>query len=338
VNANRFTSLIVDATGTTTLTGTNIFTGTTTVNGGKLLINGNSSAATGAVAINGTSTLGGTGSVGGAITVASTATLDPGVTTGTLTATGNATVAGTLAIQLNGSSADQLAVTGTLDISTATLAISPIGIGATQSAYIIAKYGTLSGAAFANVSGLPSGYTLNYAYNDGVSTNNIALVGPVTSTPYSTWAGTTYGLTGGDALPGADSDGDGVKNIVEFALNGNPTSGSNNGLTSTLIQDASAPAGNELTYTLAVRDGATFSSGAGGSQTATVDGVIYTIQGSLDLSGFTSAVSVIGSASDTAAGLPSLAGTAWEYRTFKLDASEGLGGKGFLRVKIETAP
>lgn len=337
-NANRFTSLIVDATGTTTLTGTNTYTGSTTVNGGKLLINGNSSSATGAVAINGTSTLGGTGSVGGAITVASTATLDPGVTTGTLTAAGNATLAGTLAVQLNGSSADQLAVTGTLDISAATLAISPIGSGATQPVYIIAKYGTLSGTAFANVSGLPGGYALNYAYNDGVSSNNIALVGPVTSTPYSTWAGTTYSLTGGDALPGADPDGDGVKNIVEFALNGNPTSGSNNGLTTTLIQDASAPAGNELTFTIAVRDGATFTSGAGGSQTATVDGVVYTLQGSLDLSAFTSAVSVVGSASDTAPGLPSLAGTSWEYRTFKLDASEGLGGKGFLRVKIETAP
>jgi hypothetical protein len=53
-----------------------------------------------------------------------------------------------------------------------------------------------------------------------------------------------------------------------------------------------------------------------------------------------SAVSV-GSASDTApaaTGLPSLAATAWEYRTFKLDASEGLPGKGFLRAKIEVAP
>ena len=30
----------------------------------------------------------------------------------------------------------------------------------------------------------------------------------------------------------------------------------------------------------------------------------------------------------------SLAGSAWEYHTFKLDASEGLPGKGFLRLKV----
>lgn len=340
VNANRFTALVVNGSGTTTLSGTNTYTGTTAVNAGKLLVNGNSSAATGAVAVNGTATLGGTGSIGGAITVAATATLDPGVTTGTLTAasvTGPVTDSGKLAVQVNGSSADKLVVTGALNISNLNLDITTPGSGATLPVYVLASYGTLTGSAFTSVTGLPSGYTLNYAYNDGVSSNNIALVSATTS-PFSTWTGTTYSLTGGDALPEADPDGDGVKNIVEFALNGNPTSGSNNGLSTTLIQDASAPAGNELTYTLAVRDGATFTSGAGGAQTATVDGVIYTVQGSVDLSGFASPVSVIGSASDTAPGLPSLAGTSWEYRTFKLDASEGLGGKGFLRVKIETAP
>ena len=35
-----------------------------------------------------------------------------------------------------------------------------------------------------------------------------------------------------------------------------------------------------------------------------------------------------------ATGLPSLAGSDWEYHTFKLDASEGLPGKGFLRLKV----
>ena len=334
-NANRFTALVVDSSGTTTLSGTNTYTGSTTVNAGTLLVTGDSSAATGAVAINGSSTLGGTGTLGGAITVAATATLDPGLTTGTLTAAA-ATINGRLAIQLNGTAADQLAVAGALNIAAATLEITPSGAGATQPVYIIARYGSLPAAAFATVTGVPSGYTLNYAYNDGTSSNNIALVS-TSSTPYSTWAG-GYGLGGGNELQGADPDHDGVNNLMEFALNGDPTRGADNGLRTTLIQDASAPAGNELTLTLAVRDSATFATGAGGAQTATVDGVVYTIQGSLDLSGFTSPVSVVGTASDTAPGLPSLAGTAWEYRTFKLDASEGLGGKGFLRLKVETAP
>ena len=87
-------------------------------------------------------------------------------------------------------------------------------------------------------------------------------------------------------------------------------------------------------------NGATAGVGGTGNWTATIDGVIYTIQGSLALTFPDSPVSV-GGASDTApaaTGLPSLATTPWEYRTFKLDASEGLPGKGFLRVKTEVAP
>jgi fibronectin-binding autotransporter adhesin len=316
--------------GIQTLTGTNTYSGATTVNAGTLRINGNQGGATGAVNVSATATLGGTGTLGGLLTVSSGGSVSPGETFGTLNASNGAVVAGTYACQVDGSSVDTLAVTGNLDLTGATLAVTPSGTGATESSYVIATYtGTLTGT-FTVSPALPVGYSVSYS-----TPGQIKLV---SGTPFSTWAGTTHGLTGDGALAGSDPDGDGVKNIVEFALNGNPTSGSNNGLTSTLIQDASSPAGDELTYTLAVRDGATFSSGAGGSQTATVDGVIYTVQGSVDLSAFTSAVSVIGSASDTAAGLPSLAGTSWEYRTFKLDASEGLGGKGFLRVKIETAP
>jgi hypothetical protein len=32
---------------------------------------------------------------------------------------------------------------------------------------------------------------------------------------------------------------------------------------------------------------------------------------------------------------PDLTGKDWEYHSFKLDASEGLGSKGFLRAKVE---
>jgi hypothetical protein len=67
--------------------------------------------------------------------------------------------------------------------------------------------------------------------------------------------------------------------------------------------------------------------------------VTYTIQGTLDLVTIPgSDVSHPSGPSDTApvaTGLPDLTGTAWEYHTFKLDASEGLGNKGFLRAKAE---
>ncbi|WP_052573801.1 autotransporter-associated beta strand repeat-containing protein [Haloferula sp. BvORR071] len=157
-----------------------------------------------------------------------------------------------------------------------------------------------------------------------------------TASNYDSWA-SANGLTGPDALATADPDKDGTSNLLEFALNGDPKSGADQGKQASSLQDASAPAGKELTLTIAVRDGATFSTGTGNAQTATVAGVVYRVEGSLGLAGFDSAVSHL-SVSDTAPGLPSLAGTDWEYHTFKLDASEGLAGHGFLRVNVTAAP
>jgi hypothetical protein len=44
--------------------------------------------------------------------------------------------------------------------------------------------------------------------------------------PYATWLGAYPSLTGADALPGADPDGDGMTNQQEFAFGLNPTKGS----------------------------------------------------------------------------------------------------------------
>ncbi|MEN8681500.1 MAG: hypothetical protein ABF391_15760, partial [Akkermansiaceae bacterium] len=49
------------------------------------------------------------------------------------------------------------------------------GAGLTEKAYVIAKYGSLSGQ-FVEVQALPAGYGIDYTYNDGTSSNNIALV------------------------------------------------------------------------------------------------------------------------------------------------------------------
>ena len=162
------------------------------------------------------------------------------------------------------------------------------------------------------------------------------------STPFQDWAllkglDGTAGKENGEA---ADPDGDGRNNKFEFAFNGDPLDGSDNGMVAGLVQDASAPAGNELTLVVAVRDGAIFAdAGSPVVQTATVGEVTYTIEGTLDLVTIPgSDVSKIDGASDTAppaTGLPDLTGTDWEYHTFKLDASEGLGSKGFLRAKAE---
>ena len=158
---------------------------------------------------------------------------------------------------------------------------------------------------------------------------------PVSS--YETWIDAYRGTLpkAADRLPGADPDGDGASNLAEFAFNGAPDDGSDRGLFAIVIQDTSAPVGDELTLVIAVRNGAVFGSG----NTATSDGLTYTTQGSLDLAAWGSTVTHVAGPTTTAPGgsglTEDLTATAWKYHTFKLDASEGLPAKGFLRAKVE---
>lgn len=153
--------------------------------------------------------------------------------------------------------------------------------------------------------------------------------------PYVGWIATFFPGETDEAIIGkdADPDNDGTNNLVEFALNGTPNNGSNNGYRATSIEDTDGDTSKELTLTLAVRKGAVSPVFAGSPLTATSDGVVYTIEGSLDLAFPGSPVSEASPATGPG-GLPA----EYEYRRFRLDASEGLAGKGFLRAKIEPAP
>jgi autotransporter-associated beta strand protein len=321
--------------GILTLSGINSYTGATAVTGGTLLVNGSTSA-TSAVSVT-AGTLGGTGTVAGTISVASAATLAPGtaITIEDL-ATGPVTfVSGAiLDVDMNtdSSTADKLIVTGNLDLGSATLAPANLGTAdpASGAVFTIATYtGDLSGtfnglAEAASVSIGGKNYTLKYA--DGGK--NITLTAP-TGSPFTLWAA-AKGLTGEVGFengPGDDPDGDGTNNLAEFAFNGNPLSGSDNGIVRHFSTD------NELILTIAVRSGTPAFNGTP-SPTATHDGVTYSIQGSTDLSGFTVGVSVV---VPITTGLPDLAGSGYEYRSFSLDGSNGLAGKGFLRA-VSTAP
>lgn len=201
----------------------------------------------------------------------------------------------------------------------------------------LADFGIFSAALpAADVSRLASGPAANLAGQFASNTVSLTINPPV-ETPYESWLSIRYpALLGNDRLPNADPDHDGISNLIEFALNGNPGNSASGGLIASLIQDSSPPAGNELTLVIAVRNGAVFGTGSNGERMATVDGITYTVEGSLDLS-FPGAVVTSTGPSATApaaTGFQDLTGSDWRYHSFKLDASEGLAGRGFLRLKV----
>ncbi|MBN8457587.1 MAG: autotransporter-associated beta strand repeat-containing protein [Verrucomicrobia bacterium] len=203
-------ALTKTGTGTLTLGGANTYTGATTVNAGTLLVNG-SLAAGSAVSVASGATLGGTGTVAGAVSVATGGTVSPGASVGTL-ATGAATLAGTYLCEIDGASADRVNVTGNLNLAGSTITFSVLN-APTQPEYIIATYtGTLSGAP-ASVTGLPAGYQIDTATSGQVKLVQVA--------GYDSWA-TASGLDGTNNGRGMDPDGDGVANLLEYYLGGDP--------------------------------------------------------------------------------------------------------------------
>jgi hypothetical protein len=154
----------------------------------------------------------------------------------------------------------------------------------------------------------------------------------VPNTPYQDWA--QFEITDieptADDSPLGDADGDGAANLVEFALNGSPLDGSDQGLLAGWT--AAVPTiGEALILTFATREGASFS-----GNSVTLDGLTYTVLGSADLNDFAAAVSEV---------TPAIVPPDWpapaegyEYHSFRLDGSTGLAGKGFLRLRVETAP
>ena len=191
------------------LSAANTYTGPTSVNEGTLRVNGSTAAAS-ALSVASTATLGGSGTVSGAITVDSGGTLAPGNSVGTLTA-GSAAINGTLAIELDGGSADRLNVTGNLNITNATLALSGTP---TAPELILAGFGSLTGSAFSHVTGMPNGYQVTY----DLTNQQIKL--SALGTGFAGWIG-PFGVS--NPAADADPDFDGIPNAIEYILGGDPS-------------------------------------------------------------------------------------------------------------------
>jgi hypothetical protein len=147
---------------------------------------------------------------------------------------------------------------------------------------------------------------------------------------YDTWMATFPSITAAaDKLPTADPDKDGATNLEEFGFGGNPSNGSDKGFSQTFTVDSGGDSQKDLSLTLEVRNGATFSLSSGDQVSATVDELVYRIEGSTDLVNWNSPVSVV-----TTLPGSGTASSGYVLKTFRLDNSSGLVGKGFLRASV----
>ena len=225
---------------------------------------------------------------------------------------------------------------GTLVVDTATLSDTgnvEISTGATLNL----PHGQIDTVAAFLVDGVPQGSgTFTATTHPGLITGSGSILVDQ-SDPFSDWMANFPTLTGPDAEKSADPDQDGMTNFEEFAFDGEADSGIASGKIRSRIQTV----GDEqaLVLTLPVRNDAAFDAVPGPGQDATIDSVVYAIQGSNDLDNFDQGVTEI--PADTT-GLPTLR-DGWTYRAFRLDGAIGgastRGPKGFIiATATEEAP
>jgi autotransporter-associated beta strand protein len=147
-------TLTKNGSGILTVANANTFTGSTTINSGTLTVTGSLGGSE--VTIASGATLNGTGTIGGPVTIEGT--VSPGASVGTLAlATGPVSLIGTYACDLEGATADRLAVTGNLDLTDASLTLNILS-APTASHYVIATY---TGSVIGNFASVPEGYIVD---------------------------------------------------------------------------------------------------------------------------------------------------------------------------------
>jgi autotransporter-associated beta strand protein len=230
--------------------------------------------------------------------------------------------AGTVSLEgdfvIDTTAADALA-TGTWTLENVSTLTGPYG-----SNFTVSGFTDIGGNKWEKANGPTKKYTFD-------ETTGVLTLGP--SSAYSTWAA-SKGLTG---LPGsstdpakdADPDKDGKNNLYEFAFDGDPLSGANDG--KIVGKVATVGSDDVLTLTLPVRNGATFTTDSGDLVSDTTDGVVYRIEGDTSLDPFADAITEVTPALD--GGLPALS-TGWTYRTFRAPGKVGTDPKAFLRAKV----
>lgn len=164
-------------TGTFTLGGTLSLTQDMLLNDGVIILDGDTTTSMAAgISSAADTSLEGTGRISGALDLSGDISPDnPGVDNyGTIRA-GGMFIDDRFHCDISDSGVDLLMTDGFFDASNCTLDLNLIDGALTQAAYIIVDYGNLSGT-FPSVLNLPLGYKIDYDYNDGSDSNNIAIV------------------------------------------------------------------------------------------------------------------------------------------------------------------
>lgn len=226
-NGSGTVALTKTGAGTLTLSGANSYSGTTTVSAGTLLVNGSQAAS--AVSVNG-GMLGGTGTVGAITTTAAGGSVAPGQAGPGILQSGNvnwSTGSPAFVVEVNGTTAgsgyDQLSVTGTVNLTGATLSGSAGFTPPTGASFVIIDNDGVD-AITGTFAGLPQGATIvlsgqafTISYSGG-SGNDVVL-----SAAKPNLALNNSVAPGGTALPGTDltytvtitnTGGDSAKSVV----------------------------------------------------------------------------------------------------------------------------
>ncbi len=207
------------------LAAANTFTGAAIVQAGTLVISGSSNAAVATDVMSG-ATLAGTGSTS-AILLENGGKLSPGDgSTGTLTATSLTWRAGGIArFDLGAANASDKLVLGTGDFekgsASGVFAFDFGGTGAMNQTYTLATFGSTSfRAADFTATNLAAGVTGHFVVN------GTSLVFSTSTPPIDAWRVTYFGAgagNSGNSADTADPDFDGLNNLAEYVLGGNPT-------------------------------------------------------------------------------------------------------------------
>lgn len=188
----------------------------------------------------------------------------------------------------------------------------------------IPGHGNLGANAFVVKVTDPTGLSASTALNIAVGAD------PATEETFQTWI-TRHGLSGTAAARFADSDQDGFTNFAEFALDGNPASGT---LTNKIAAKITTIGGDgTMTLTLPILTGATADPGdpEGGALGLVSGGVKYSVEASADLVAWSLSVSEVTPVLTT--GMPTLS-AGYQYRSFRIANPVAGNPVGYLRVKI----